>query len=137
MTNNEIIQERPFEKKMALYKEEIKDFFRRYKNKSGDEDCIEVCLIRAGYRTVLAAEEEINRQKAEIKRLEKEINSLAFNLIVSRASGKSSVLKIKIDEIKAEAYKEVIERLCEDRVSNDPVVIAAKCRLKELEGDTE
>ena len=38
-------------------------------------------------------------------------------------------------EIKAEAYKEFAERLCEDRVSNDPVVIAAKCLLKEMAGE--
>ena len=37
--------------------------------------------------------------------------------------------------IKAEAYKEFAERLCEDRVANDPVVISAKCLLKELVGD--
>ena len=35
-----------------------------------------------------------------------------------------------------EAYKEFVERLCEDRVVNDPVVIAAICLLKELVGDT-
>jgi hypothetical protein len=38
-------------------------------------------------------------------------------------------------EIKAEAYKEFADRLCEDRVSNDPVVIAVKVELKELVGE--
>lgn len=39
------------------------------------------------------------------------------------------------EEAQAEAHKEFAEKLCEDRVSNDPVVIAAKCLLKELMGD--
>ena len=39
------------------------------------------------------------------------------------------------DKIKAEAYKEFAERLCEDRVSNDPIVIAVKVELKELVGE--
>lgn len=38
-------------------------------------------------------------------------------------------------EIKAEAYKEFAERLCEGKVSNSLVVIEAKCLLKELVGD--
>ncbi len=73
MKDNEIIKDIPFEEKTAWYKKDIKDFFSRYKNESGGEDCIEVCLIRAGYRTVLKAEEEINRQKAEIERLKSDL----------------------------------------------------------------
>ena len=42
---------------------------------------------------------------------------------------------ILIDNAKAEAYKEFAERMCEDRVSNDSVVIAAKCLLKEIVGE--
>ena len=36
------------------------------------------------------------------------------------------------DEIRAEAIKEFAERLCEGRVSNDPVVISTKCIVKEM-----
>ena len=39
--------------------------------------------------------------------------------------------------IKAEAHKEFAERLCEGRVSNDPVVIATKCLLKEMVGESK
>ena len=35
----------------------------------------------------------------------------------------------------SDAIKEFAERLCDDRVSNDPVVIAVKCELKEMVGD--
>ena len=38
-------------------------------------------------------------------------------------------------EIKAEAYKEFVEKLCEGRVSNDNTVILAKRLLKELVGE--
>lgn len=40
-------------------------------------------------------------------------------------------------EAKSKAVKEFAERLCEDRVSNDPVVIATKCLVKEMVGDME
>lgn len=38
----------------------------------------------------------------------------------------------KNEQIKAEAIKEFAERLKDDWVSNDPVVIATKCLLKEM-----
>ena len=44
-------------------------------------------------------------------------------------------LKQKLETAKSEARKEFAERLCEDRVSNDPVVIAVKCLLKEMESE--
>lgn len=53
---------------------------------------------------------ENERLRAEIKRLKKDSNSLIFNLIPARGRGKTSVLKIKIEEIKAEAYKEFAEK---------------------------
>ena len=44
-------------------------------------------------------------------------------------------IKFHKEQLKAEAYKEFAERLCEDRLSNDPVVIAVKVELKEMVGD--
>ena len=41
-------------------------------------------------------------------------------------------LQNEIEKAKSEAIKEFAERLCEGRVYNDPVVIAAKCLLKEM-----
>ena len=65
----------------------------------------------------------IYRQKAEIERLKcsairngKQIGSLIHHL----------------ETAKSEAYREFAERLCKDRVSNDPVVIAVKVELEEL-----
>jgi len=141
MTDNEIIKACPFEKTIEHYKKNIKEFFSRYKNKSGGEDCIEVCLIREGYRAILKAEEEINRQKAEIERLKEFINSGGTNLKNMFRNAKIEPIgeiHFKTEkDVKAEATKEFAERLCKDRVSNDPVVIAVKCELKEMVGDNE
>lgn len=60
----------------------------------------------------LKAENE--RQKAEIERLQKYNTEVAFKHY-------------------NDGIKEFAERLCEGRVSNDTVVIAAKCLLKEME----
>ena len=69
-TDNEIKREQPsFEVRAESLKKRTKEFFSTYENPNGSEDRLEICLIREGYRAVLMAEEEINRQKAEIERL--------------------------------------------------------------------
>ena len=66
----------------------------------------------------------INRQQAEIERLTEERDFY---------KAPSSLLAKGIKQIKSEAIKEFAERLCEGRVSNDPVVIAVKTELKMTE----
>lgn len=66
MSDNEIKREITFEEEFSCLEKDVKDFFGNYENQSGGEDCIEVCLIRSGYRAAKKAREEINRQKAEI-----------------------------------------------------------------------
>ena len=68
----------------------------------------------------------INRQKAEIERLIFDVTT--YRLRWAKATA-------KLDAAKSEAIKEFAERLCEDRVSNDPVVIAVKTELKFWEKD--
>ena len=68
----------------------------------------------------------INRQKAEIERITLEYAGFQAGVKHFADIGKT---------IRAEAIKEFAERLCEGRVSNDPVVIAAKCLLKEMTED--
>lgn len=63
----------------------------------------------------------IKRQDAKIERLKG---------IIDRQSDVISEQKEKIERIYAEAVKEFAERLCKDRVSNDPVVIAVKVELE-------
>lgn len=70
MTDNEIKREQPsFEVRAESLKKRTKEFFSTYENPNGSEDGLEICLIREGYRAVLMAEKEINRQKAETENL--------------------------------------------------------------------
>ena len=67
----------------------------------------------------------INRQKAEIERLNTNMDAMV------------SEHKRLIVNAKTEAIKEFAERLCDGKVSNDPVVIAVKCAVKEMTEDTK
>ncbi len=105
MTDNEIKREQPsFEVRAESLKKRTKEFFSTYENPNGSEDRLEICLIREGYRAVLMAEEEINRQKAEIERLE-DLNKCYYTSCQQIAKSNH--------EIKAEAVKEFAERLKE------------------------
>ena len=97
LKDNEIKKDISFEKKTAYYKKEIKDFFSRYENKSSGEDCTEVCLICAGYRTVLKAEKEINCLQAK----------------VIKEQNKNNKLRNERNHLQAKAYKECIEKVKE------------------------
>lgn len=97
------------------------------------EDCLN-CPLQDDYadcNPLSYAYDLINRQQAEIERLEKlskdraDVNFEKIVGVVDRARA----------DIKAEAIKEFAERLCEGRVSNDPVVIAVKAELKEMVGE--
>lgn len=68
----------------------------------------------------------INDQNSEIKKL-KEISILNGFKVVNRER--------KL--IRAEATKDLAERLCKGRVSNDPIVIAVKAELKIIEGGVD
>ena len=70
------------------------------------------------YLALKAALDLINRQKAEIERLEKHNTEYA---------------RKHYQDGRAEAIKEFADRLCEGRVSNDPVVIAVNAELKMTE----
>lgn len=64
----------------------------------------------------------INRQQAEIERLQQNIDGLNI------------VSKNHIKCIQSEAIKEFAARLCKGRVSNDLVVIAVQVELKDMDG---
>ena len=122
LTDNENVKKIAFEVKAECFKKTVKEYFSRYKNESGAEDCIEICLVREGYRAVLGAEEEINRQKEEIERLQSIL--LSFTSEVETWSNKKgydttelSLIAILDEatnikaEIKAEARKEFAAKL--------------------------
>ena len=82
----------------------------------------------------------INRQKAEIERLEKEVEDKekAYNdefCLRKEWQSKCRELLEEKEIIKPEAIKEFADRLCDGRVSNDPVVIAVKVELEMMEAE--
>lgn len=79
-------------------------------------------------------------QKAEIERL-KSANDKKFrqwDMLAEKSKQHYADLYSEAKDIlKAEAYKEFAERLCEGKVSNDKTVIEAKVLLKEMVGERE
>jgi hypothetical protein len=80
----------------------------------------------------------IKRQQAEIEWLKKIVEDYAkaeeeIERLQKENERFADIGKL-YSAIKSEAIKEFAERLCKDRVSNDPVVIAVKTELKMTEG---
>jgi hypothetical protein len=95
------------------------------------------CVVRL----IQSTNDLINRQQAEIKQLET-IERVATKTIekqdaeierLKKENHQFADLGKTYSEVRAEAIKEFAERLCEGRVSNDPVVIAVKTELKVTE----
>ena len=103
MTDNEIKREKTFSEELLYFKERIKEVFDNYDNPNGNEDPLCIAVLRDSNRIVRKAEEEINRQKAEIEKLKG--STIVSNIMESQ--------RIK-REAKAEAYKEFAERLNEE-----------------------
>lgn len=107
---------------------------------SVDNGCSTDCPLYGGddscFSTLLKPTLDlINRQKAEIESLNDmlcgKVTSLAASIEIAEAEER---YKAYILSLKAEAIKEFADRLCEGRVSNDPVVIAVNAELKMTEG---
>ena len=114
-----------------------------------------------GAEHLINALDLINRQKAEIERLKSELSNTRRKALLEASSkfaghsnyhgdtilcklicmaeGQEVGIAIPLDmsEMKANAYKEFAERLCEGKVSNDKTVIEAKVLLKEMVGEEE
>lgn len=108
-----------------------------------NEDCSLCPLFRkcpTSFKLEQYALDLINRQQTEIERLKIENQSLR---------GAANSYKIHYEGLKSEikklikAYREsqvsnliaFVKSLCKDRVSNDPIVIAAQVELEEWLGD--
>ena len=92
-----------------------------------------------GAEHLINALDLINRQRAEIERL-KECPKCVYEYDgeVTEYCVQGPCPNFKtVEQIKAEAYKEFAERLCEGKVSNDKTVIEAKVLLKEMFGEGE
>lgn len=116
MSDNEIKREQPsFEVRAESLKKRTKEFFSTYENPNGSEDRLEICLICEGYRAVLMAEEEINRQQAEIERLEANLKE-AFAEIEAL---KQINLHCKVESVKE--FAEKYERLLLSQLTTAPL----------------
>ena len=112
----------------------------------GKKQCLEEALENAL--------DLINRLEARYKSVKKEKNKLLDTEMllakqVDELQDENYILKADVEKhrayielldieheaIKNCAVKEFAERVCDGRVSNDPVVIATKCLLKETVGE--
>lgn len=110
------------------------------------EKCIEEKL-KPSILLMVAILDLINRQQADIEKNENIIRLADKTIETANAEIERLKTNLNIElenyateydnKIKAEAYREFAERLCEGRVSNDNIVILAKCLLKELVGEDE
>ena len=109
MTDNKITREMTFSEELPYFKERIKEVFDNYDNLDGYADMLYLSTLSDSNRIVRKAEEEINRQKAEIEQLKFEIAKLLPKgcpyAIQVEASNKLEA------QIKSEAIKEFAERL--------------------------
>ena len=78
------------------------------------------------YVTVAQLIEIYNQQQEEIERLKEDRKRL------KKVQMQLDDLCIMHRTIRVEAIKEFAKKLCADRVSNDPIVIAVKTELKEM-----
>ena len=142
MTDNEITREKTFSEELPYFRERIKEIFDNYDNPNGYEDPLYIAVLRDSHRIVRKAEEEINRQKLEIERLESELSNTRRKALLEASSkfaghsnyhgdtilcklicmaeGKEVGIATPLDmsEMKAEAYKEFAERL-KNEIIND------------------
>lgn len=79
MTDKEIKREKTFEEELPYFKERIKEVFDNYHNPNGNEDTLEICVLRQSNRIIKKAEKTITSQQAELKRLQKENEILSAN----------------------------------------------------------
>ena len=108
------------ENHLAMAKKEIKKCVTHYKM---------ACSERNEFL------EQLKTKTAEVERLKEKL-ATTQNYIQQNGLEWGFVSHLEFcKNIKAEAYKEFAERLCEGRVSNDNTVILAKCLLNELVGD--
>ena len=130
MTDNEITREKTFSEELPYFRERIKEVFDNSDNPDGYADVLYLSTLSDSNRIVRKAEEEINRQQAENKRLEKEVNlvSIQFQDLqeryeeaqteIERLKGYPYATQVEVSkklesQIKSEAIKEFAERLKE------------------------
>ena len=102
MADNEAVREMTFSEELPYFKDQMQEVFDNYHNPNGSEDPLHIAVLRCSSRIVRKAEEEINRQNAEIERLKKDI-------LIARDA--YTMLQTKNEIVKSEAVKEFAEKL--------------------------
>lgn len=78
----------------------------------------------------------IKRQQAEIEHF-REVTKMVKSEAITEYEEKLHPYKLHYGNLRMEIAREFADRICEGRVSNDPVVIAVKCTVKEMEKECE
>ena len=100
MTDNEIKREKTFSEELPYFKERIKEVFDNYSNPNGYDAPLYIAVLRDSNRIVRKAEEEINRQQAEIEKLKKQIAEVNKTI-------KSEAIKEFAKRLKEKSYKTI------------------------------
>ena len=80
--------------------------------------------------------EVIKRQNAEILYWKDSVRMLSV-LMGAKENEMGKIITEHDNYVRSKTIKEFAERLCKDRVSNDPIVIAVKVELEAMVGDKD
>ena len=132
MTDNGIKREKTFSEELPYFKEQMKEVFDYYDNPKGCSEMLYISVLNDSNRIVRKAEEEITRQQAENKRLEKEVNlvSIQFQDLQERyeeAQAEIERLKscVKSEDEVREIAKRTMEPLVKE-ITREQIDIAVK-----------
>ena len=115
LTDSDIVKERKVSLKEQIehYNKRQKEVFDKYyrRNTKGNEDTLEICVLRESAVLISKLESIINRLQAENERLKEDnetLKSCIAKSFVVKAEGENP-----LSYLKAEAYKECIEKVKE------------------------
>lgn len=122
--NNEAVREFTFEEYVSQYKNDAVKLFSE--ENEGCETDFANFIVRCGLRIIQLANETINRQKAEIERLQRENYILSINADTAFQDGLNEAQDLYAEEVKeqvkVEAVKEFAEKL-KFEIINTPFVV--------------
>ena len=109
---SEVVREKNFEEEFKYYKKRAKEIFDKYRNPNGNEDPLEICVVRDGLRALRKANDLINRLKADVERLEtgqlKEAMTFNSNTIDDTVNEALEEFVNKIHSIITEIYNKYV-----------------------------
>ena len=100
----EIKREKTFSEELPYFKERMKEISDNYDNPDGYADVLYLSALSDSNRIVRKAEEEINRQKAEIERLR---GPAIVNNIMESQRIKREAIKEFAERLKEKSYKTI------------------------------